>query len=132
MDDEIYDDVDVTRGVPVSEGSQDNTASSSHIPAESSAYKTLLKQNVSNQYANINLNKANDSISGDRGVKRKLKMAKKLLLIAWMLFSTLLSLAALGVAITSIMTMTNEVKDYKRQLLILTEKVDALSTNGTG
>lgn len=140
----IYDDVEVTVGVTL-----DARAPSPKVPATGlSGYKTLLKQNSKTEYANLpmdsnalstdesqftNIN-PRDNVSNDTSFKngkgKKMRRNRTGLLVCFVLFTALLSLAALAVAIVTTVTLKQEVAEYKGQLDRLTEEVSDF-VNGT-
>lgn len=113
LEERVYDDVDAMQGVY--ERSKDT--SSENRPPQPSVYKTLLKQNVTNEYANIGqCDTAANMIVRNRA-KDKYKTAKTVLLILCMFLLILLLLTALCTAIASIVN----VEQYKGQLDSLTK-----------
>ena len=114
LEERVYDAVDVTHGVY--ERSKEST-STGNTPPQPSAYKSLLKQNVTNMYANIGQSDTAIDMIARNGAKHKGQVAIMILLSLGVFFSILLSLTALGIAIASIVT----VAEYKGQLDSLTK-----------
>ena len=86
-----------------------------------STYKTLRAQNPPSKYASIRQSEIN-AVSKDGGQKRKKVCAKRALLCNFVLLSTILSMAALAVAVVSILMVTRQMVECKGQVASLMEQ----------
>ena len=94
----IYDSIDVTRGTMVENG--DKSATSANSSTSNPGYKSLIKQNVTFEYAKINR------------YKKKKTCLKACVLCCFVLLSNVLSLAAVIFATVNFVRMT----EYKGQM----------------
>ena len=96
-----------------------------------STYKTLEAQNPPSKYAISQ--RVKNAVSKDGGQKRKKVCAKRAILCNFVLLSTILSMAALAVAVVSILMVTRQMVECKGQVASLMEQFcDNIDGNQNG